>query len=201
VIAASRSLRESAESSIRTTRRELAGCGPSIPPQRLPAARNSRCRNTQRGNTRTTTARRWPKQQPGTASRAVRTRRRTVRRPDRPRHPPRGRAPPDARSTCAGLVVGLGLCPPILVSNTTAQGDQSVTPCNSPRYIPGRQPQDCQGARPDDSPIALGAGGRNHPVARAGPHPGFSSRPERWCASQRSARLPPAILQSRCPCG
>jgi hypothetical protein len=142
VIAASRSLRESAESSIRTTRRELAGCGPSIPPQRLPAARNSRCRNTQRGNTRTTTARRWPKQQPGTVSRAVRTRRRTVRRPDRPRHPPRGRAPPDARSTCAGLVVGLGLCPPTLVSNTTAQGDQSVTPCNRLRYIPGRQPQD-----------------------------------------------------------
>jgi hypothetical protein len=139
---ADRSLRESAESSIRTTRRELAGCGPSIPPQRLPAARNSRCRNTQRGNTRTTTARRWPKQQPGTVSRAVRTRRRTVRRPDRPRHPPRGRAPPDARSTCAGLVVGLGLCPPTLVSNTTAQGDQSVTPCNRLRYIPGRQPQD-----------------------------------------------------------
>jgi len=44
----------------------------------------------------------------------------------------------------------------------------------------GHQPQHREGARPDDSPVGVGAGGSGYRIARAGPHP-QSPWPGRWC--------------------
>src|SRR5262249_50275639 len=53
----------------------------------------------------------------------------------------------------------------------------------------GHQPQDGEGAWPDDPADASVTGGSDHPIARAGPRPGAVPAGA-WCAAWRSATLP-----------